>query len=181
MIEVRFDTKAEVLHKLSQIIEGISCPSDFGHCVTVSFHDSKGNMLAGAVYNNFTHSDVYLSVGAFSPRWATKRVFRVLSEIPFLHWNVQRVSSSVAGNLPRVQKLNERLGFKLEGTKRRGLDGKIDLHMYGMLKEECPWLTEETSQKAQHFQKGYKAPKPHLNDEKPVGGNVEVRIERKID
>lgn len=64
---------------------------------------------------------------------------RILCRFGFRHMNLQRIDLHVYETNPRARRVYERLGFRLEGTLRRGqfLQGRhVDVHVMGLLAED---------------------------------------------
>lgn len=98
-------------------------------------------MIAGAVYHRFRPFDCELTFAANSPRWCRKGILRALFHYPFEQMNLKRMTLIVGENNPRALKLNQGLGFVIEGKARKAYDGTNDAYILGILKEDCKWLT----------------------------------------
>lgn len=99
----------------------------------------KGHeVIAGIIYHNFIpeFKNIEMSMVATSPRWATKNVIKQLLSYPFNQLNCQRITTCIASRNQRAIKLNQGLGFKHEGTLRKGC-GDDDMFVLGMLKEDA--------------------------------------------
>lgn len=72
---------------------------------------------------------------------------RQLCRQAFVDAGLVRVTAIVAKRNLRARKLLEGLGFKLEGIKRRGFDGRRHGAQYSMLAEDCAWLDNGHSKK----------------------------------
>lgn len=117
---------------------------DFGLCAAIGV--LRGPLLvAGVVYHNYIQHGgkpimCEISMAAIDKRWANKRTLKALFSYPFIQLNVGRVQVTIPVESRNVRKLNEKLGFKYEGTGRKAhfLGGDVDV--LSMLKEECRWL-----------------------------------------
>lgn len=115
----------------------------FGACTAIGV-TLDGAVIAGVVYHEYRGHMMQLSIAADSQKWATRKTLRHLLGYPFLQCHVARITACVAKGNKRSRSLVERLGFKLEGTIRRGFDGQKDLLVYGMLREEAnKWIAHE--------------------------------------
>lgn len=97
-----------------------------------------GGLIAGAIYENFTQIDIRMHVvieGGINRHWLGE-IFRY----PFLGLGVRRVTGLVPARNVAAQRLDEHVGFKLEGRMRSMLPDGDDLLIYGLLKEECRFL-----------------------------------------
>ena len=99
-----------------------------------------GELIAGCVYDNFRTHDIEMTFAASTPKWATPSNIGVFFVYPFVQLKLARVTAIAAKANKRARKMLERLGFQLEGVARRGMDGKKDACIYGMLASECKWL-----------------------------------------
>lgn len=99
-----------------------------------------GRLLGGVVFDQYSGRNIVMS-GAFdSPAWATKKILRRLFAYPFVQLNLRRMTTITTADNIAARSLDERLGFRREGTLRKAFPGDIDGIVYGMLREECRWL-----------------------------------------
>lgn len=121
-------------------IEGFDSSLDKNDYVAIGVVEN-GGLIAGVIYNEYRPPvDIRESFASISPTWATKYTLKHLFAYPFIHLGVRRMSSVVdVANVASVD-LTERLGFKREGVIRKAMDNGNDAIMFGMLKEECPWI-----------------------------------------
>ena len=104
-------------------------------CVTVLDHDLIAAVLACEPKTSF---DWHFSAVILDPRAITRKLLRVIFSTLFSR--AARITALVEpGNDPAIR-LMDRLGFTYEGFLRRGLDGRRDALLYGMLPEDCPWI-----------------------------------------
>jgi RimJ/RimL family protein N-acetyltransferase len=105
-----------------------------------------GVIIAACIYNDFRRNlrgkpvDIRMTMVADNPRWARKGMIRILFWYPFKQLGVERATVVIARRNKRSRRLAEGLGFRLEGTARRGWDGVQDCMVYGMLRSECRWI-----------------------------------------
>lgn len=76
--------------------------------------------------------------------WLSRAILRRVSESVFGGLGLQRLSSyALEGVTDQAAAFLERIGFRREGTIRRGhalpCGNFADLHLYGLLREECRW------------------------------------------
>lgn len=114
----------------------------FGPCAAIGF--VRGHALcAGAVFTNYRGHDIELSFAAADPRWARRGSLRAVFHYPFRQLGCARVTAVTGRANARARRLTAGLGFTLEGVIRRGLDGRDDALVFGMLREECRWLAPD--------------------------------------
>lgn len=114
---------------------------DFGPFTSIGIAED-GKLIAGALYHRWRGFDCELTFAASSPKWCRKGVLRALFHYPFEQCGVSRMTLIIGENNPRALKLNQGLGFKIEGKARKAYDGTNDAFVLGMLKEECKWIKE---------------------------------------
>jgi hypothetical protein len=99
-----------------------------------------GALAAGIVFHNWRRTDVEIVAAADSPAWAYPATLRTLFFYPFVTLGCVRVTAIVGRRNRRSRAFVAGLGFRLEGVIRRGLDGRQDAFVYGLLREECRFL-----------------------------------------
>ncbi len=101
--------------------------------------ERDGELVAGAVFNCFTGPDSEISIAAdFVTRSALVAVFRYV----FVQLDCSRVTVHVPSKAKKTLLFCKRIGFVIEGRKRRAIVGD-DLIALGMLKDECRWIHEK--------------------------------------
>lgn len=110
--------------------------------------------IAGVVYNFFQAGEhgnsVAMTMAADSPRWVSHGTIRALLTYPFVQLHCVRVTVFIGRKNKRSRRLvagdgkRKGIGFVPEGKLRRGFDGKQDLMVYGLLRDEAErWLRDE--------------------------------------
>ena len=99
----------------------------------------NGELVAGVVYNEFRGHSIHCSIASTDPRWASRGVLFTIFAYPFLQLKVERITVYTGKTMSHVRQFLERLGFQQEGIVRRGF-ADDDAVIYGMLKDECPWI-----------------------------------------
>lgn len=103
---------------------------------------AKGKIIAGMAIHTFLphYKSCELTFAADSPLWATRQSIGAMIKWPFIQLGCDRVMCVIASSNKRAIRINEGLGFKLEGTCRRGCLPD-DALIYGLLREEAPaWM-----------------------------------------
>jgi hypothetical protein len=81
-----------------------------------------------------------LTFASDTPTWATRTSIRAMLAYPFEQLGVRRITTVIAESNARAIRVNEHLGFKLEGRCRFGC-GHEDALIFGLLREETPdWM-----------------------------------------
>lgn len=101
----------------------------------------KGDTLVGVIFiSNFRGCDAEVSVVG-SPGWLSRRTCSEFFHFCFTVAGLARVTAFVPRRNKRSRALVERLGFMLEGVRRKAAyEGRTDMIMYGLLAQNCRWL-----------------------------------------
>lgn len=105
----------------------------------------KSELVGGIVFYNYRSVrgqivDIEMS-GAFEASdWCRPSTLRALFSYPFSVCEAVRLTTITGRKNKRARRVDEGLGFKLEGVARRAIDGREDAMIYGMLREECYWV-----------------------------------------
>lgn len=102
----------------------------------------RGRLVGGVLLTHVTTFDGHITVAFDSARVLTPDTLDKLFRVPFRHLCLRRLTALVDPKNKRCRRLLEGLGFSQEGKLRRGLDGRRDAIVYGMLAEECRWIRE---------------------------------------
>jgi RimJ/RimL family protein N-acetyltransferase len=102
--------------------------------------EQNGVLLAVAAFDRYRGHDIEISFAADSPRWAQRGVIRGIFHYPFVQLGCVRLTTITAENNTRARRLDEGLGFVLEGVHPNGLAPGVAAVSYGMQRSECKWL-----------------------------------------
>jgi RimJ/RimL family protein N-acetyltransferase len=111
----------------------------FGECTALGVVRG-GELVGGVVFTMFQGHDIAVSLAFDTPRWVSRATLRELFSYPFGQLPCARITALIGRKNKPSRRLCEGLGFELEGVMRKGLDGKEDLMVYGLLREKCRWL-----------------------------------------
>lgn len=104
----------------------------------------RGRPIAGVIFNWYRQmkhgNDMRVIIASDDPRWCLPGVLRELFKYPFEFAGCERLTAVIRDGNARSLKLCQGLGFKREGTLRRGYDGRTNAILLGMLKHECKWI-----------------------------------------
>jgi len=103
--------------------------------------DGLGNIIGGVVFNNYTKRDIHLHVAGVTRNWCTRRFIGEVFRYVFLQLGCRRCTGMVAADNEAAIRFDTKLGFQYEGTMRAIMPGDVDCLIFGMLREECRWLT----------------------------------------
>jgi len=106
-------------------------------CVTIGYERS-GVLAGGIVYTQHSHPNIIMAAVLEAP--LTRRFLRALFYYPFLQLGCERITVLIDDNNLKSRRLVEHVGWKLEGRLRRARPGG-DVLLYGLLREECRWLS----------------------------------------
>lgn len=99
----------------------------------------KGSDARGVVlYKNYASGDIEM-LCAGEPGWVTPKLLKFVLSYPFEQLNCNRITCLAHRKNKAMRQYLVRMGFKLEGVKRKALNG-ADLCVYGLLRSECKWV-----------------------------------------
>jgi len=104
-----------------------------------------GQLIAGAVFHDYRDGQIESSLAAISPKWATRSVLYSLFAYPFIQVGANRLLVTCDESNDKAMKMNDQLGFHPEGILRQ-MYYPNDAIVWGMLKDECKWLTKKEIQ-----------------------------------
>ena len=87
-----------------------------------------------AAFSSWVGHDAEVSLWTAAP--FTRGFLKTLGEYAFGVMGCKRITCRAAGDVPEWHSQLERMGFVREGCLRGGLDGEIDLVIFGIRKEE---------------------------------------------
>jgi len=99
-----------------------------------------GQLAGGVVFTDYTKRDIHAHIAIEDSRWCTKKYLRFVSEYPFVHCGVERVSSLTRKSNPKAGKAMSAWGGKQEGVLRKYFADDDDAILWGLLKSECRFL-----------------------------------------
>lgn len=99
-------------------------------------------LVAAFVLHQFRGRQCNVTVAAPTAGAITRDLLRSVFGFAFRDMNLTRVTSMVGASNHQARKLAERLGAIDEGRLRKGYDGTEDAVIYGLLNEECKWVSE---------------------------------------
>lgn len=110
--------------------------------MAVGFIDKTGTMRGALALRLLNSFDGSLSIAIDDWRFfPSKDILRELFTKVFVGPRpLVRLTCVIARGNRRARRLVEHLGFKLEGVKRHGFDGRQHGCIYGMTADECPWI-----------------------------------------
>lgn len=108
-----------------------------GPATAIGVVSEDGRMLAGVIYHSFDPfvRSIEISCASDGPRWGNREVFRSLLRYPFGQLQCQRCTAVTPRKATSTRRFLEGLGFKREGSARRGF-GSDNAIIYGLLVEE---------------------------------------------
>ncbi len=114
----------------------------------VAFVDDKNVMHGGLVMSDYKGFDAQVSIYVDTQQlhglrpFATVRALQELMRWTFNEVGLTRVTCLIDPKNKRSRRFAEKMGFKLEGKLRHGLDGKSDALVYGMLRDDARYLKD---------------------------------------
>lgn len=106
-----------------------------------------GKLLAGVVYEDLRKPNINLHVAAIpGSRWCRPEFLREIFSYAFDQLGCGRVTGKTPASNTASRRLQEALGFQLEGIAREAMPDGDDLCIYGMLRRDCRWIGEANEQ-----------------------------------
>lgn len=111
--------------------------------LSLGFIDDDGQLIGGISLTEKQKSSAAVTIAATSPRWCTQANLKKAFEHVFDTMGVKYLYALTPDNNERAKKLTLGVGFKPDGKLRGiGPDGD-DVNLFGMLREDCRFLTLE--------------------------------------
>ena len=123
---------AYLSHRLEVTRDALTC-GPYSIFIACKGQDAKGAVL----YKNYASGDIEM-VCAGEPGWVTPGVLKFVLSYPFEQLDCNRITCLAHRKNRAMRNYLERMGFKLEGVKRKALNG-VDLMIYGLLRDENRW------------------------------------------
>jgi len=100
---------------------------------------TKGKLLGGVIYTNYTRRTVQMHMAGFAPRWATPEFMWVIYDFPFNYLGVEKVIATVPSTNARSIDIVFKMGFEhLTSVPGVVFDG--DMEIFAMRRYQCRWL-----------------------------------------
>lgn len=118
---------------------GVTIPGPF---VALGGVDSTGELTFGVIWFNERDKDIEAAIYATSSKQATRTVMRRVFAHAFDVVKANRITAEIDAVNARAIRFVIKLGFQLEGRKRRAcLDGG-DRLVFGLLRDDCKFVAK---------------------------------------
>lgn len=129
----------ELIGAFVNMQQGLPHDNPWGHFTALGLVRSD-RLVAGIIYNNAATDNICIHAGAVANSlWATPDALYAMFDYPFNQLGMRRVTAPIRGKNLKTQRLVKRMGFVYEGSLRQFYPDD-DLHLYGLLREECQYL-----------------------------------------
>lgn len=96
---------------------------------------TDGKIRAVTLYDNFSECDCNIHIASDgSGHWLSRQYLNISFYVPFVQWNLRRVTGLVPAKNEKALRFDLHLGFEREGYLRQALPDD-DLIILGMLRE----------------------------------------------
>lgn len=104
----------------------------------------NNKMVGGLIFHDLQrHREVWWTVYSTDKHWCTRKMLRQMFKMAFVTMDCKRINILVNKSNQRSFDFVRRLGFQPEGLLRQYDENGEDCYFLGMLREECPWLTNK--------------------------------------
>ena len=143
-LQIITEPKEQIAQYVIERINSTSTPDDlFRYTALGLLKDNK--LVAGLIYTDYVGTSIDIHIGAHpNKRWMTKELLIMIFHYPFIQLGVQRITAKIASKNKDARNLAERWGFTQEGAMREAIKDD-DLIIYGMLKNECKWIENDSN------------------------------------
>ena len=98
----------------------------------------KGNLIAGAVYEGYTGTNIFMHMCIAKP--VTKEFWQAIFSYPFDDLRVNRITAYMMEANTKVIELSKHVGFKEEGRLKGAAHDGTDMVASVMWKDDCKML-----------------------------------------
>lgn len=100
--------------------------------------ERDGKMVAGVLYEGYTHHNIWMHVAAEpGSHWLTRDFLRAVFAYPFVQLGVDRVSGYVDASNTAARRFDEHLGFQEEAVLKGAARDGGDVILYVLWKKDC--------------------------------------------
>lgn len=107
--------------------------------VTISRVTSKGNLMGGVLFKNFTGASIAIHCASFTPNWLSRDLLWVMFHYAFEQLGVKKVIGPVPSSNLGALAFDYKVGFKYVTTVP-GVFPDGDLIVLEMDRASCRWL-----------------------------------------
>lgn len=113
-----------------------------GRGVTLGLEDSKGNLIAGCIFEQFNGTNMFIHA-ASRPNSLNKEFLHACFHFCFIENSCRRISCVVDESNATCQRFVQRVGWTEECRMKKAGLNQGDLIVYRMTPFDCKWLTED--------------------------------------
>lgn len=104
--------------------------------------EDGGQLVAAVIYDSWFHPGICGHIASDGTRrWANRAFLRAIFDYPFNQLGCARITAPIAEGNQAAIHFVEKLGFVLEGRLRCAMPDGADRLIFGILKEDCKWLS----------------------------------------
>lgn len=109
------------------------------HLCTAIGEVKNGELVAGVVYDGFTHSSISMHSRIDNPKLVSREFYWAIFDYPFNQLKVNRITGIVKTSNKKAIQLNEKLNFKREALLRNYFPND-DAIIYVLWPQDCRFL-----------------------------------------
>lgn len=111
--------------------------------------DEEGKIIAGAYFVNQYKNDITICVASAHPAAGRPEVVHRIFDYPFGRLNIPRITAEIDASNQTMLDVAYKLGFQLEGKKRKAAEDGGDRLILGLLRDDAlmlgVWKPDDTS------------------------------------
>lgn len=129
---------------IAWVSERVGCdPGSWQSPRAISLRQPDGTLTGAVVYERFSECDCNIHVASDgSSRWMTRAFLAAVFAYPFIQLGLRRVTGLVPASNHAAMRLNQHLGFEIEGYCDHAMPAD-DIVVMGMTRVRCRYIKKK--------------------------------------